>query len=60
MFRQLILDTLIAGPKTTEQLYDAERLYWAYCTHRQSRSDMEWQHELRREQQHLKREDLIS
>ncbi len=30
MLRQLILDTLIAGPKTTEQLYDAERLYWAY------------------------------
>lgn len=65
MFRQLILDTLGEGPNTTEQLYDAARrrqptdCSGPICTHRQSPSDMEWQHELRREQQRLKREGLI-
>jgi hypothetical protein len=65
MFRRLILDTLSAGPRTTEQLYGIARqrqpkdCIGSICTHRQKPSDMEWQHELRREQQLLKREGLI-
>ena len=65
MFRQLILDELETGTKATEELYAAARLRQPgdcsgpICTHRHSQSDMEWQHELRREQQRLKAEGLI-
>ncbi len=65
MFRQLILDELKTGPKSTEQLYAAAKRHQpndckgSMCTHRRSLSDMEWQHELRREQQRLKTEGLI-
>ena len=65
MFRRLILSALAAGPKTTPDLYDLARLRQPddckgpLCAHRNSPSDMEWQHELRREQQRLKREGMI-
>jgi hypothetical protein len=65
MFEQLILDALANGPKRTEELYTLAKQNLPadcggpICPHRNTPSDMEWQHELRREQQTLKRKGLI-
>jgi hypothetical protein len=65
MFRELVLDVLRGGPKKTAELYAlAEQRQptdcsGRICVHRRSPSDAEWHHELRREQQRLKREGLI-
>ena len=64
-FKELILDALADGPKGTEELYALARQRQPadcggpICAHRHVPSDMEWQHELRREQQTLKRRGLI-
>ena len=65
MFKELILNALSNGPAKTEELYAlaqqdqpancSDRI----CTHRRIPSDPEWHHELRREQQRLKREGRI-
>ena len=65
MFRQLVLDVLRNGPMKTEELYllaqqnQPRDCSGRICTHRRSPCDPEWHHELRREQQRLKRAGLI-
>jgi len=65
MFEQLILEALAESPKRTEELYKLAKqrqpadCKGPVCPHRQVPSDMEWQHELRREQQTLKHKGLI-
>jgi len=65
MFEELIISALGNGPKTTPQLYDVARKRQpgdctkTACTHRTKVTDFEWQHELRREQQLLKKDGQI-
>jgi hypothetical protein len=65
MFETLIVSTLKRAPQTTPELYEAARNYQAQdcdrasCTHRKKISDFEWQHQLRREQQYLKKQGII-
>lgn len=65
MFRQLILRCSRGDGMKTEEMYEEARklqpndTVGPMCPHRKVPSDMEWQHELRREQQQLKREGLI-
>lgn len=66
MFRHLILEELTRGPKTTSELYEAAQRRQpsdckeSLCLHRRTPTDMEWQHELRREQQLLKNDGVIA
>ena len=65
MFEYLILEALAESPKRTEEPYKLAKQHQPadykgpVCPHRQVPSDMEWQHELRREQQTLKHRGLI-
>ncbi|HEY4678969.1 MAG TPA: hypothetical protein VIJ01_17520 [Candidatus Angelobacter sp.] len=65
MFEALIVSTLKNAPQTTPELYDAARKSQPQdcdkvsCTHRNKISDFEWQHQLRREQQYLKKQGII-
>ena len=65
MFRELILKALHSGRKTTKELYATARerqprdCHGPTCPHRHQPSDMEWQHELRREQYRVQGEGLI-
>lgn len=65
MFEALIVSTLKSAPQTTPQLYETARKSQpedcdkVSCTHRRKISDFEWQHQLRREQQYLKRQGII-
>jgi len=66
MFRQLILDTLTEGPRSTPEQYAVAMKRQPHdcndtpCPHRKSPSDQEWKHELRRNQFQLKREGRIA
>jgi hypothetical protein len=68
MFKQLILDVLSEGPKSTREQYAvAEKRQPRDCAdtpcpHRESPSkrDQEWKHELRRNQFQLERDGRIA
>jgi hypothetical protein len=65
MFESLIVSTLKSAPQTTPELYEIARKSQPQdcdkvsCMHRKKISDFEWQHQLRREQQYLKRQGII-
>ncbi|MGB9486989.1 MAG: hypothetical protein WCD04_12870, partial [Terriglobia bacterium] len=68
MFRQLILDALSDGQKSTPELYAIAKETQPRdctdipCSHRErpSKGDQEWKHELRRNQFQLKRDGRIA
>ena len=66
MFRQLNLDALAEGPKSTPEQYAISMKRQlrdcndTLCPHRKSPSDQEWKHELRRYEFRLKREGRIA
>jgi hypothetical protein len=67
MFEDLILATLADGPKSTHDLYRTAEIWQPAdctstpCPHRdeERETDLEWQHQLRRDQQRLAKQGII-